>query len=275
MFEAISLMLWPLLACFVLVGIHAYLGLHVIARKVIFVDLALAQIAGLGAVFALFLGFSFEHDAWQIKLISVSFTLVGAIIFSLTRMHDETIPHEAIIGIIYAAALSMMLILSANLPHGSDEVSQMLSGSILWVRASEVVYTGCLYSVVGFIHWLFRKQFFALSSEFALNTQLSLHARLWDFLFYASFGVVVTSSVAIGGVLLVFGFLIIPSVIAVMISGNVRVRLLIAWACGLIASIIGVVLSYHFDLPSGPTIVVVLAGFLLIITLSRRLKTLL
>lgn len=269
MLEAFSLMLWPLMACFILVGIHAYLGLHVIARKVIFVDLALAQIAGLGAVYGLFLGLSFEHDIWHIKLISVAFTLVGALVFSLTRTHNEKIPHEAIIGIIYAAALSMTLILSANLPHGSDEVSQMLSGSILWVTPPEVIYTGCLYAVVGLIHWLFRKHFFALSSELALNTPPTLHTRLWDFLFYATFGAVVTSSVGIGGVLLVFGFLVIPSIIGVMTAQSIKARLLVGWGTGVLASIIGVVLSYQFDLPSGPTIVVVLSAFLLLIGLSR------
>lgn len=272
MVEVWSQMLWPLVACFILVGIHAYLGIHVIARKVIFVDLALAQIAGLGAVYGVFLGLSFETDLLLIKLVSVIFTLLGAVLFSMTRTDNEQIPHEAIIGIIYAAALSMTVLMTANLPHGADEVQQMLAGSILWVQPKEVLYTGLLYGVIGLFHWLCRKQFFALSHELALRHHPTGHARLWDFLFYATFGVVVTSSVGIGGVLLVFGFLVIPSVIGVMLAHSTRARLVIGWSCGVLASIVGVIFSYYLDLPSGPTIVVFLGLFLAIVAVYKELR---
>src|SRR5579871_3625160 len=159
MLEAFSHMLWPLLACFVLVGIHAYLGIHVIARKVIFVDLALAQLAALGAVYGVFIGISIEVSPWLLKAVSVVFTLFGALLFSFTRSTDDRVPHEAIIGIIYAAALSMTLLLTANLPHGADEVSQMLAGNILWVTPREVIYTAILYAIVGFFFLLFQKAF--------------------------------------------------------------------------------------------------------------------
>lgn len=271
MLDTVSQMLWPLLACFILVGIHAYLGIHVIARKVIFVDLALAQIAGLGAVYGVFLGLSFESDVLLIKLVSVVFTLFGAVLFSMTRTHNEHVPHEAIIGIIYAAALSMTVLMTANLPHGADEVQQMLAGSILWVTPHEVMYTGLLYSAVGLFHWFFRKQFFLLSNERAAQSVPTFHARLWDFWFYATFGVVVTSSVGMGGVLLVFGFLVIPSVMGVMLASSTRVRLLIGWGSGLVASIIGVWVSYYLDLPSGPTIVVILGAFLAVVTVYKEL----
>ncbi len=272
MFEAWSQMIWPLVACFILVGIHAYLGIHVIARKVIFVDLALAQIAGLGAVYGVFLGLSFESDLLLIKLVSVIFTLLGAGLFSMTRTDNEHIPHEAIIGIIYAAALSMTILMTANLPHGSDEVQQMLAGSILWVQPQEVIYTGLLYAAVGLFHWFCRKQFFALSHELALRHHPTGHTRFWDFLFYATFGVVVTSSVGIGGVLLVFGFLVIPSVIGVLLAGSTRSRLFIGWSSGVIASIVGVVFSYYFDLPSGPTIVVFLGLFLALVAIYKEIR---
>lgn len=263
-------MLWPLLACFVLVGIHSYLGIHVIARKVIFVDLALAQIAGLGAVYGVFVGLSFETDSLLIKGVSILFTLGGAAVFSFTRTHDEDVPHEAIIGIIYAAALSLTLLLTANLPHGADEVRQLLAGNILWVTPSDVMSTAALYGVIGFIHVICRKQFFLLSNAHqAAHT--SLNVKLWDFFFYATFGVVVTSSVGMGGILLVFGYLVIPSVIAVMLARGTKQRLIIGWSSGLLMSVVGVVVSYHLDLPSGPTIVVMLALLLLLISVMIKI----
>lgn len=261
-------MLWPLLACFVLVGIHAYLGFHVLARKVIFVDLALAQIAALGAVYGVFIGLSLEIHSWAIKGISVLFTLLGALLISFTRSSDERVPHEAVIGIIYAAALSLMVLLTASLPHGADEVRQMLAGSILWVSQSDVIYIIVLYAFVGFIHIMFRRQFFALSSD----APSSYNRKWWDFLFYALFGVVVTSSVSIGGVLLVFGFLIIPSVIGVLLATSIKWRLIIGWLVGGGVSFLGVVLAHHLDLPSGPTIVILLASLLIVIAVIVEIR---
>lgn len=270
--EVFSQMLWPLLACFILVGIHAYLGIHVLARKVIFVDLALAQIAGLGAVYGVFLGLSFEADPWLIKIFSVSFTLLGALLVAVTRTRDESIPHEATIGIIYASALSLTVILTSNLPHGAEEVQQMLAGSILWVRPHEVVQTALLYTGVGLVHIIFRRQFFKLSSDLALKNTPTASMKLWDFLFYATFGVVVTSSVGIGGVLLVFGYLVIPSVIGVMLAQSLEKRLLIAWLSGICMSILGVVVSYYADLPSGPCIVVLLCLLLILVSFFNKIR---
>ncbi len=268
MSEAFSLMWWPLMACFVLVGIHAYLGIQVIARKVIFVDLALAQIAGLGAVYGVFLGLSFESDAWAIKGISVLFTLIGAVLFAFTRTNDERVPQEATIGIIYAAALSMTVLVTANLPHGADEVQQMLAGNILWVTKREVFATAVLYAAIGLVHYIFRRQFLSLSHGHGAG----LHSKLWDFLFYATFGVVVTSSVGMGGVLLVFGYLVIPSVIGIRCAQSTIWRLVIGWGTGALMSVAGVAVSYYLDLPSGPTIVVLLGLLLLMITLVQELR---
>lgn len=268
--EVFSQMLWPLLACFILVGIHAYLGIHVIARKIIFVDLALAQIAGLGAVYGIFLGLSFESNLLVIKLISIMFTLLGALLVAMTRSDDERVPHEALIGIIYASALSLTVLLTSNLPHGAEEVQQMLAGSILWVSPAEVLQTGILYTLIGLIHIIFRRQFFQLSYEISSKATLSCAMKWWDFLFYATFGVVVTSSVGMGGVLLVFGYLVIPSVIGVIIAERLWARLFIAWLSGLMMSIIGVVVSYYADLPSGPCIVVLLALLLVIVNVIYK-----
>lgn len=260
MLEAFSQMLWPLLACFVLVGIHAYLGIHVLMRKVIFVDLALAQIAALGAVYAIALGLSFDTDAFLIKVIAIGFTLMGALLCTLTKAFDKKVPHEALIGIIYAASLSMIFLLTSHLPHGSEEVEILLTGNILWVTPKEVVYTAGLYAVVGVVHFIFRRQFFSQVSAF------------WDFWFYAIFGVVVTSSVGMGGVLLVFSYLVIPSVIGVLLASTAKNRLFVGWSAGVLMSILGILISYHLDLPSGPTIVVMLAVLLALILLGLTFK---
>jgi zinc/manganese transport system permease protein len=257
-------MILPLVACILLVGIHAYLGIHVLARKVIFVDLALAQIAALGAVYGLFIGLSFDEHPILIKLVSIIFSLLGAILISLSKVKHKLIPHEAIIGVIYATALSLLILLSANLAHGADEIRQLLSGSILWVSQKEILYTLFLYVFIGFIHFIFRKNFFALSYGVSIANK-----ALWDFLFYATFGLVVTSSVGIGGVLLVFGYLIIPSLIGVLCAQETKNRLFCAWFFGILASVIGVSLSYEFDMPSGPSIVVILAFILLFIFLIK------
>jgi len=259
-------MILPLVACILLVGIHAYLGIHVLARKVIFVDLALAQIAALGAVYGLFIGLSFDEHPILIKVVSIIFSLLGAILISLSKVKHKLIPHEAIIGVIYATALSLLILLSANLAHGADEIRQLLSGSILWVSEKEILYTLFLYVFIGLVHFIFRQNFFALSYGVSIPNK-----ALWDFLFYATFGLVVTSSVGIGGVLLVFGYLIIPSLIGVLCAQTTKNRLFCAWFFGVLASVLGIVFSYEFDMPSGPSIVVILALILLFIFLLKTI----
>lgn len=265
-FQAMTL---PFLACLLLAGIHVYLGIHVIARKVIFVDLALAQIAALGAVYGILLGFDPVADYWPIKGFSLLFALLGAVVFSLTRMRHEKVPHEAIIGITYAVALSATILASAHLPHGADEVRELLAGNILWVDATLIWRTALLYGVIGIFHFMFRRQFLLISLNHEEAERQGLNIRLWDFLFYFSFGFVVTSSVSIAGVLLVFCYLVIPAVVAILLGERLMVRLAIGWTVGAGVSFFGVVLSYVGDLPSGPTIVVCFAAFLLAVAVIR------
>jgi zinc/manganese transport system permease protein len=255
-------MTWPFLACLVLTGIHVYLGIHVLARKVIFVDLALAQIAALGTVWGVLLGWDVHEDPWQIKGFSLAFAVLGAAVFSLTRMRRERVPQEAVIGITYAVALAATILLSANLAHGAEEVRDLLTGSILWVRADQVLWTALLYAGLGVFHWVFRHRFLALSLDHEAAEAQGLDTRLWDFLFYVTFGFVVTSSVAIAGVLLVFSYLVIPAAVGVLFADSIRARLAIGWLVGTLVSLFGVSLSYFRDLPSGPTIVVSFGGFL-------------
>ncbi len=255
-------MAWPFLACVVLTGIHVYLGLHVLERKVIFVDLALAQVAAFGAVWGVLLGWSYEGEPWAIKAFSLAFTFAGAALFALTRSRRERVPHEAIIGIAYAVTLAATILATAHLPHGAEEVGDLLAGSILWVRGDVVLETAALYAVIGVFHFAFRRRFLSISMNPEAAHAEGIRIGLWDFMFYVSFGFVVTSSVTIGGVLLVFSYLVIPSVIAALFADSVRGRLALGWTIGTVVSLVGVVISYERDLPSGPTIVVCFGAIL-------------
>ncbi len=258
-------MMLPFLACLLLAGIHVYLGIHVLARKVIFVDLALAQIAALGAIYGILLGYSHLEHPWAIKCFSLSFTVIGAAVFAFTKQRHERVPHEALIGITYATALSVTVLASSHLAHGADEIRELLSGSILWVEADTIIYSGLLYLVIGIFHFIFRRQFLLISFQPGLAASQGLHIQFWDFLFYLGFGFVVTSSVAIAGVLLVFCYLVVPAVIATLLAEKLLTRLYIGWAVGALVSFFGVWFSYVQDLPSGPTIVVCFVAFLILV----------
>jgi len=258
-------MTYPFMACLLLAGIHVYLGIHVMQRKVIFVDLALAQIAALGSVAGILLGYSYHEYPWQSKIFSLSFAVFGAPIFAITKMRHEKVPQEAIIGITYAVALALTVLASANLPHGADEIRELFSGSILWVKPEVIYVTACLYGLIGSFHYVFRRKFLRLSGfdEYKENADIDLkNPKLWDFLFYLSFAFVVTSSVHIAGVLLVFAYLVIPAAIAMLLSDNLKIRLILGWGIGTFVSVFGVTYSYFQDLPSGP-VIVVFSGLLL------------
>ncbi|MCI0698223.1 metal ABC transporter permease [candidate division KSB1 bacterium] len=265
-------MIWPLLACLVLTGIHVYLGVHVIARKVIFVDLALAQIAALGTVIGVLLGYEAGKDLTQLYLYSLAFTIFGAFIFSATRMRGEKVPHEAIIGIVYAVTFAATILVLSKSALGPQELDHIIKGELLWVQASTVIKTALIYAFVGIFHFIFRKQFMAISFDPENAEQNGLNVRFWDFLFYMSFGFVITSSVAIAGVFLVFSYLVIPSVGAMLLSDKLSTRLASGWIGGSIISFIGVKLSWNTGLPTSPLVVCVLASALLLSAVFRYLK---
>lgn len=261
--EVVQFLLPAFCICLILTGIHVYLGIHVISRGVIFVDLALAQIAALGATVAFLIGL--PHEGGATYFVSLAFTLVGAAIFAATRnVEKRRIPQEAIIGVTYAISSAAIIILTDKSSHGAEHIKDMLVGNILWVTWPEVLITLALYSVISYFHFKFRKQFLMISlhPEEAKNKKISL--KLWDLLFYASFGFVITSSVKVAGVLLVFSYLVVPSIIGMLFSGTVRGRLAIGWSVGFLASIFGLTASYLFDLPTGACLVV-LFGILLLI----------
>jgi len=207
--DLLSLLWMPFLMCLVLTGIHAYLGFHVIAREVVFVDIALAQIAALGATTAFLFGY--ELDSWVSYAVSLSFTMLGAVVLSLTRTRERRLSQEAVIGVVYAVSAAAAVLLSDRAPHGVEHIRAMLVGSLLSVRGSEVLEVAALYALIGGLHWRCRRPFFLISTDTDAAFREGWRVRLWDLLFYASFGVVVTSSVRIAGVLLVFSYLIVPA----------------------------------------------------------------
>ena len=246
----------PFVASLILTGIHAYLGVHVVERGVIFVDLSLAQIAALGAAVAILLPISGGDPHGPIVYwISLGFTFIGAAVFSTIRGQRARIPQEAIIGICYAVASAAAILAMSKATSESEHLKDMLVGNILAVSWSEVGKTAALYGAIGAFHYIFRRQFLAISMDHDRAAASGLSVRFWDFLFYASFGFVVTSSVAIAGVLLVFCYLIVPSVAAMLYADSVGKRLAIGWTMGTIVSALGVYLSLVLDLPTGATIV--------------------
>lgn len=267
MAEFWQLMLAPFAACLVLTGIHAYLGLHVIERGVIFVDLALAQIAAFGATVGFLLGFGLHSTVGY--FISLGFTFLGAAVFALTRLRKPIVPQEALIGIVYALAASASILVLSRAPEGGEELKALLVGHLLFVQWDEIVKIILLYSIIGAIHWLARKPLLAISQDSDGAFAKGLRVRGWDFLFYATFGFVVTSSVEMAGVLLVFSFLIVPAVCGVLLAQTVRGRLLIGWATGTLTSIAGIIASYWWDLPTGATVVCAFGVALVVCALLR------
>jgi zinc/manganese transport system permease protein len=240
-------------ASLIIAGIHAYLGLHVVERGVIFVDLSLAQIAALGAAIAVWQGY--DEQASAVYWMSLGFTLIGAAIFAVVKGHTARIPQEAIIGISYAVASAAVILTLSKATGEAEHLRDMLVGNILSVQWPEVWLTGAIYIAIGLFHYVFRARFLEISLDPQAAAARGVSVRFWDFLFYASFGLVVTRSVAIAGVLLVFCYLIVPSVGGMLFSGRVGPRLAIAWVMGSVVSMLGMYFSVLFDLPTGATIV--------------------
>jgi zinc/manganese transport system permease protein len=269
-FSTLEFLAAPFVASLILTGIHAYLGVHVVERGVIFVDLSLAQIAALGATIALLLPFTGQdpHGPW-VYWISLVFTFIGAAIFSTIRSRRARIPQEAIIGISYAVASAAAILAMSKATSESEHLKDMLVGNILAVSWPEVRHTAFLYAAVGLFHYVFRRPFLAISVDHEKAEAEGVNVRFWDFLFYASFGFVVTSSVAIAGVLLVFCYLIVPSVAAILFSEHIGRRLAIGWTMGTVVSALGIFLSVQLDLPTGATMVCTFGLVLILMALVR------
>lgn len=259
----------PIAAGLIIAGIHAYLGLHVVERGVIFVDLSLAQIASLGAAIAVWQG-SDPHSA-AVYWMSLGFTLIGAFIFAMIKGHEAKIPKEAFIGISYAVASAAVILMLSKATGESEHLRDMLVGNILSVQWPEVWTTGAVYVGIGAFHYVFRKRFLEISMDAEAVAARGISVRFWDFLFYASFGLVVTRSVAIAGVLLVFCYLIVPSVGAMLWAARIGPRLAIGWVMGVVVSMLGMYFSVEFALPTGASIVCTFGLVLILMALVRPL----
>ena len=265
--DILLFLLPPFVASLILTGIHAYLGVHVVERGVIFVDLSLAQIAALGTTIAVLLGINPHGDGAYV--VSLIFTFIGAAVFSTIRGRGARIPQEAIIGICYAVASAAAILAMSKSVQETEHLKEMLVGNILTVSWAEVEKTAVLYGAIGLFHYIFRHKFLTISMNHDRVEMQGISVRFWDFLFYASFGFVVTSSVAIAGVLLVFCYLIVPSVGAMLYAENIGPRLAIGWTMGTLVSALGVYLSLKIDLPTGATIVCTFAIVLIAMAAVR------
>jgi zinc/manganese transport system permease protein len=254
----------------ILTGMLAYLGVHVVERGVIFVDLSLAQIAALGTTIAVLFGYDIHSRA--AFFFSLGFTFLGAAIFAFSRVHRKTrIPQEAIIGIAYAVAAAAAILAMSKSTGETEHLKEMLVGNILSVSWPELAKTAALFLVIGAIHWTLRKRFLLITLDEQEAERQGLSVRFWDFVFYASFGFVVTSSVPIAGVLLVFSYLIVPAVSAMLFSDRLSTRLVIGWSMGAIVSAAGIYFSYLWDLPTGATIATTLGAALVLLAALRAL----
>lgn len=269
--EILNFMAWPLAACLLLPGILVYYGLHIVRRGVIFVDLALAQVAALGICVSI-LTHHDSHD-WETLAWSFVFTLIGAAIFTLTRRHDHHVPQEALIGIVYVVAAAAAIVMLSGSPHGAEELKETLVGDMLYVQSARQVFLPfSLYAAIGLVHFIFRRKFLMITfePERAVKEQISI--KWWDFLFYALFGMVVTTFVHIGGVLMIFSYLIVPAVCANFLAAALLPRLIIGLVTSSVAGSIGLYASARFNWPVGPSIIVALGATLLVVATVARLK---
>ena len=269
--SAFELLLWPFVAGVVLTAIHAWLGLQVLARGVVFADLSLAQVAALGLTVALLAGYTVQSDAgyWY----ALAFALGGAVLFALARGYERSIQQEAVIGIVYVVSASLGVLALDRAPQGAEYIKQILIGSILTVTPEEVGRIAALYAAIGVVHWLCRRPLIEVSFDAARAAANRRRVFAWDVVFYGSFALVVTSSVRIAGVLLVFTYLIVPAALAGLFAAGLAKRLSIAWAFGVAGTAIGAAASWQWDLPTGPAIVSVFGAAALltgVVALLRR-----
>lgn len=266
-----EVMKWPLASCLLLPPLLVYLGLHVVKREVIFVDLALAQVATLGTCVAPFLGYDF-HDRITFW-ISLGVTFVAAALFSASRGSQRRhVPQEAIIGITFAVAAAGVILLLSRVAGGKEELEHLLAGDILNVTRQEVGQRAALFGVLAAFYGGLHTRIALISTDADEADAQGLHVRLWDFAFYAAFGLVVVSFVRLAGVLLTFSYLIVPAVCGVMLANRWIARLAIGWAISAAASVLGLWASYALDLPTGAAIVCTLGAVLVVAGIASGIR---
>jgi len=242
--EAFTFFIYPLAACILLILIHAYFGIHILERGIVFVDLSLAQFIGVGIACS----FLFSHDGVMKYVFSVGFAVLGALILALSRRIVKYTNIEAFIGVLYIFSLGIGMLILDRTPHGTEEFKTILNGNIIWINGNDLFYTFIIYAVIGIFHFIFRKKFFSLSSN-------SEGSYLWEFLFFLSFAIVLVKSVQMAGILQVFSFLIIPALIGKLFTVKPLRVLIGGWLLGFLSSSFGLFASYKWDLPTAPLIV--------------------
>ena len=270
--DALSFMVWPLIASLILPWLLVYLGLHIVQRGVIFVDLALAQTAAFGTCVAMLCGYD-VHD-WQSYAFSLGFTMVGAVVLTFTRSRNQRVPQEALIGVVYVVAAAAAILALSKGAGGSEELQRSLVGELLVVPHHEVLKTFGLFAVIGVVHFVFRKKFLAISASSEQAAASGVNVRWWDFVFYMLFGLVVTSFVHIGGVLLVFSYLVVPAVCATYLVNSIGARFAIGWVIATLASVVSLFITAKVDLPIGAATVCVLGAVLILVaTISKVIRS--
>lgn len=267
MWEAVHFLYPSFAACIIILGILGYLGIHVMEREIIFIDIALAQIAATGSTlaFILYRQRLTEENGFILRLFAIGFTLCAAAFFSFVSKKVHQISQETVIGVSYAIAAAATLFLLATAAGSDVHMEEMLTGSILWMQWPEIFHCLLVYVIVGLFHYIFREKFSKISRDYINADKAGINVLWWDFLFYSSMGIVITYTVEYAGVLLTFSFLIIPATFSAMFTQSWKNRLFIAWLFGAMVSIAGLAFSYRFDFPSGPSMVSVM-GFVLVIS---------
>ncbi len=264
--ENILFLATPFTAGIILAGMLGYFGTHILSRGIIFIDIAIAQIAALGTMIGLLLGF--PEESFQVQLISYVFTLLIITGFALTKSRNPVIPQEAIIGIIYCLGLALVLLLAEKIPGGSNYITKTITGNILWVTWDKVLKCLLLFAAVGMIHLIFGKIFKNISKNNQQSNNL-FREKAYDLLFYLTFGIVIVKSVLVGGIFLVFILLIAPSAAATLFVSNWRGRIIWSWVIGIMGSMAGILLSYSFDISNGPAIVCLLGLLVFLLAFIR------
>lgn len=245
----------------------SYLGVHVVGRGIVFVDLALGQISMLGVAVANY----FEKDP---TIISIVFTMVGAFLLSFIKIKDKRLKQEAIIGIVYAVASAVTVLFISKAPHGESDISEVLFGSVFTVTTAQITSMAVVFGIIGITHAIFRKKFFELTEKFENHEIEDIGVfNLWNFLFYLSIGLSIVLAVRIAGVIPVFSYLIIPPVAAILLTRKRSAAVIVALAVSVIGSFFGLYFSANFDFPAGSSVVAILGGVFLVVAIIRSIKT--
>lgn len=267
--ETFLFILTPMVASILLAGMLGYFGTHILTRGIIFIDIAIAQIAALGTMIGLLLGFA--EESFSVQLISYVFTLLVIGSFAFIRTRNLFVPMEAIIGIVYCIGLALALLLAEHIPGGSNYITKAISGNILWVTWDKVLQSGLLFMGIGLVHTLLRKQFIYLSEHGTVESGHRIRFSMLNLLFYITFGIVVVKTVMIGGVFVVFTLLIAPATMAAMFFREWKQKLIWSWVIGITASVCGILLSYSLNISNGPAIVCLLGCLVFVMAIMKLL----